>query len=279
MRRNLTITLMLLVGLLAGCGPGESPVIPTVAQLPTVTPAPPTALPAPTELPAATEAPAPTKPAATATDSALTTALDDPFLTATPAEEAEETAPAPDTTSPTPDALPTTPPAEPVACSAGALEALLLELDTDELKAGQEGYMARLREAAAEVGDWTLADAPDPLAGTSSADALPLGSLRYQQAGQELMVLVSAMIPEVQAYYRECITEEAYVRQGDVSATAEVTLETRDLGEQAVQVTVAEPALAEDGTPTGEMLTTTTLYLVLTEDALLQVMIIPALDE
>lgn len=269
MRPRITITLLSVALLLAACGPGEPPVIPTLAQLPSVTPAPPTAEP-PAE---------PTTEASPAAATAPTTALDESFVTETPAEDAAPEATLPTTTSPTPDALPTARPTEPVACSAGALEALLLELDAEELSAGQEGYMARLRAAAAEPGDWALIDAPDPLAGTTSADALPLGSLRYERAGQEALVLVSAMIPEVQDYYRECISAEAYVRQSDVSETAEVALETLELGEQAVRVTVAEPVLDEDGAPTGEMLTSTTLYLVLTEDALLQIMSIPTLDE
>lgn len=269
MRLRIMLTLMIAAGLLAACGPGEPPVIPTLAQLPSVTPAPPTAEP----VASATEA----SPVASATPP--TTALEESFTTETPADDPAPAATLATTASPTPDALPTARPTEPVACSAGALEALLLKLDAEELSAGQEGYMARLRAGAAEVGGWALIDAPDPLAGTTSADALPLGSLRYERAGQEALVLVSAMIPEVQGYYRECISAEAYVRQGDVSATAEVALETLAMGEQAVRVTVAEPALDEAGAPTGELLTTTTLTLVLTEDALLQIMIIPALDE
>lgn len=299
--RRVTIipVLTVLVLLLAACAGAEPPVIPTVAQLPTVTPIPPTATVTPlaaTAAPVEATAAPPTatetsQPEATveATTVPETTALEE-FTTATPAEDAT-LAPAPITPSPTPDRLPedtpatttpvddTDPESDPEPCGALTLEDILLTLDPEELSATHEGYMARLRDAAVDVADWTLVDEPDPLAGTTSADALPLGSLRYQRPDGEALVLVSAMIPEVEDYYTECIAEEAFVRQGDISETATLTLDTLALGEQAVRVVVEEPMLDDEGEPTGEMVTITTLYLVLAEDALLQYSSIPALDE
>lgn len=277
--RRVTIVpiLAVLVILLAACAEADPPVIPTVAQLPSVTPAPPTA--------AVTAEPEATAASVEATSAPETTALED-FTTATPGDE-ETLAPAPVTPTPTPDRLPdeVTPSmvpeddAGPETCSALALEDILLALDQDELSAAHEGYMARLRDGADALAGWTLVDEPDPLAGTTSADALPLGSLRYQRPDGEALVLVSAMIPEVEDYYTDCIAEEAFVRQGDISETATLMLDTLALGDQAVRVVVEEPALDEDGQPTGEQITITTLYLVLTQDALIQYSSIPALDE
>ncbi|NPV67289.1 MAG: hypothetical protein HPY64_09120 [Anaerolineae bacterium] len=270
MRR--VIRLLLISGLLlTGCAGQQPPVIPTVARLPTVTP-----------LPVDPATPAP--PTASPLPAARIT---EQFFTPTPAEETGESDESLPPT-PTPDILPadSAGKATPAPCSAAALEARLNALDRVALSAEHEVYLARLRTAAREVGGWRLVDETDPLAGTFSADALPLGSLRYQRGDAEALILVTAMVGDLLDYYSECIAEEAYLRQGDISERATVTIEPLQIGRRAIRATIAEPvidlsvtpAAGEVSTPTGEV-TMTTQYLVLTEDALIQLLIIPALDQ
>jgi len=280
--RRITIGLLLLGGLLlAGCGRQEPPVIPTVAQLPSVTP-----------LPAATATPvepsATPLPKASATPLPTTAALtEEQFFTSTPVEETGEPGESLSPT-PTPDTLPTGTPgdaATPAPCSAAALEARLGALDREALSAEHEAYLARLREAAGEAGGWTLVNEPDPLAGTFSADALPLGSLRYRRGEAEALILVTAMVGDLLDYYSDCIAGEAYLRQGDISELATVTIEPLEMGRRAIRATISEPVIdlsvtpggGETPTPGGEV--TTTQYVVLTEDTLIQLLIIPALDQ
>lgn len=267
------IRLLLVSGLLlAGCAAQQPPVIPTVARLPTVTPLP---------TKSATSAP----PTVSPQPAALT---GEQFFTPTPVEktgESEESRPA----TPTPDMLPTdTPPvaATPIPCSAAALEARLNALDRVALSAEHEVYLAHLRATAREIDGWMLVNETDPLAGTFSADALPLGSLRYRRGETEALILVTAMVGDLLDYYSDCIAEEAYLRQGDISEQATMTIASLALGRRAIRAAIAEPVIDLSVTPVAgetpapaDAVTTTTRYLVLTDDALIQLLIIPALDQ
>ncbi len=266
------IRLLLVSGLLlAGCASQQPPVIPTVARLPTVTP-----------LPEESATPAP--PTASPLPAART---GEQFFTPTPVEEAGRSDEPPPAT-PTPDALSpdSASRATPFPCSAAALEARLNALDRVALSAEHEVYLAHLRTTAREIGGWTLVNETDPLAGTFSADALPLGSLRYRRGEAEALILVTAMVGDLLDYYSDCIAEEAYLRQGDISEQATVTIAPLALGRRAIRATIAEPvidlsvtpAAGETPAPAGAV-ATTTRYLVLTDDALIQLLIIPALDQ
>ncbi|GAB4572194.1 MAG: hypothetical protein Kow0077_10900 [Anaerolineae bacterium] len=274
MRKRIGLGLLVMSLALAACST-PPPVVPTLAQLPSVTPPPTfTPLPPPTATPLS-PSDIPQTPADAPTEGA-------PFVTDTPDGQDEPTA-APIFTTPTPESFPSAlGGGSPAPCSAQILEAQLLELDLETLSAAHEAFMAALRAALAAPPalpeGWVLVDEPDPLAGTMSADALPLGSLRFRRGSSEMLVLVSAMHPEVRDFYSACIGEEAYLRQGDVSEQAVIELAPLAFGQQAVRAQIEEPVLDEAGTPTGETLSTA-LTLVLTDNALIQTLSIPTLDE
>lgn len=245
--RHQTMTGLLLalaIALLAGCGGGEAPVIPTVAELPTVTP------------------------------------TEEVFVTPTPADEVPPTeiAPtvAPDLPTPTPIAGGTGDTVE-GPCSPANLDVILAGLDNAALRADLDSFSTALRAAAVTVGEWTLTDVPDPFAGTTE-DTLPIARLTYARGGtQQAAILVIPAPDTVRALYNDCLTEQSFFREGDISASATVTVEPLAIGDLGVVATIVEPVDAE-ASDTGVSEWVTDVYVVLSGDKLYQFINIPAFD-
>jgi hypothetical protein len=229
MRRMILIVpgLILLAGLLTGCGGDTAVVVPTVAELPTVTP---TTIPADTATPLPTDAP-------------------EPFFTPTPVEGEQDSTES-GLPSPTPDTLDdaSAPVVDSGPCGADALATALADLDQAALADSHTAFMADLREAAAALDDWVLAGNPDPLSGSGATDVLPRASLRYRRGDtQEAFMLVSPAPDSVRDWLVDCLADEGYFRAGDVSAEAAISIEPLALGDSATLTTITEATDAELG--------------------------------
>lgn len=250
MRRVLFSVLVLALAILLGaCQDGSDVVVPTAAQLPTAT------------------------------------ATEEVFITPTP--DITATVP-PDTPTPRPTVLPSPTPEtelEPAAdapagpCSAAALREKLAQVNLNALRSNLDVQMSRIREAAGTLGDWALSGDPDPLAGVGAVDALPLASLRYRREGsQEAFLLVSLVSGPLRGYYTDCMEDEAYYKQGDVTEDAVVSVELLNMGAQAALARIVQPAEAEMS-DTGITELETYVYTMLVGETLVQYVNIPALDE
>ncbi len=262
MRHHITagILLALATALLVGCGGGAAPVIPTVAQLPTVTPTEEVFFtPTPADEVPPSEAPPATGPAlgATSTGENGSPALPTPTpISAGNGEIVEGPCG----------------PAEQDAALAGA------GLDLAALRTDLDAFAAALGTAAATVGEWTLSDAPDPFAGSMGGD-LPLARLSYQRGGiQQAAILVMPAPEALQALYNECLNEETFFREGDLSAEATITIEPLGIGDVGAVATIVEP-LDPEASDTGSADFTTEMFIVLSGDKLFRFINIPAFDE
>jgi hypothetical protein len=253
-----------LVLLLAGCGGRAAPVIPTVAQLPTVTPTEEIFFtPTPAELTPVevTAAPGEAPEGSRATEEAGGSDVGGPSTTLP---------------SPTPETMAE---GEPTGgpCSTADLDTVLAAVDLAALRADLDTFAARLRDAAAVIGDWSLSTEPDPLAGEGTG--LPLASLRYNRSsGQQAVILVTRATGMLREHYDACLPVEAFFREGDVSAEATVTIETLGIGDRGVLATIVEPVDPELSS-TGITALSTQVYAVLIGDTLIRYVNIPALAE